>query len=511
MPAIAGESADAEGADTAQEVTVGQDRGAVEAVAVASAQGDALDQGADADQPGNPSAGDGTDAGSQAGDGQDQGSDQGSVSPGATTQSTDGAQTKEPSGEVSTPEPEAKPKKKAKKKAATPQNGWWTDRTTGDTYFYKSGKRQHGWVVTRRGVKSNKKGTVSHRYWLDAKGRLARGRIVNPNKTRDHVKGAYYAYAKKNGVIFTGVARLKGTKTILLARSNGRLLSLSSGKRRGWVTTRAFDPKGKRRRYLLQRAKDGSYYVRAGYSTAGYAHYATDKGYVRTGVWKSSGRIYIANDKGRLATLKNSRAKRGWLDSSAFGRGKQRYYLYRTKGGANRGMCYALPGFSRSDYPHYTTRDGFVLRDGIYDIGSAHYLTSEDGHAEKVSSAQITMIDRAWNTPPTPSGYCAGWVENVAARAGLGRVGGDACDYYWRYCKNADMSSIKAGSIIAVPSHTHTAAGSIWGHVAVYVGNGKVRDSVHGYTRTTDLSWWVSYYGTTFKPKWGWYGNRVLG
>ena len=123
----------------------------------------------------------------------------------------------------------------------------------------------------------------------------------------------------------------------------------------------------------------------------------------------------------------------------------------------------------------------------------------------------LTVLASYLLVAPTPGeGLCAAWVSNVAWRAGVGGTSGDACDLYAWYCSSADMHKIKPGTIIAVSKHSHTVAGNIWGHVGVYVGDGKVRDSVHGRTRTSKLSWWVSHYGTTVKPKWGWYGNRKL-
>ena len=59
------------------------------------------------------------------------------------------------------------------------------------------------------------------------------------------------------------------------------------------------------------------------------------------------------------------------------------------------------------------------------------------------------------------------------------------------------------GMIIAVPSHPHTSAGRIYGHVGIYVGDNIVRDNI-GYIRTIDVDEWISYYGVTATPRWGW-------
>lgn len=140
------------------------------------------------------------------------------------------------------------------------------------------------------------------------------------------------------------------------------------------------------------------------------------------------------------------------------------------------------------------------------------YLTSSDllrnGQAlSQANEAQRRIVAAAHSTPSAPAGYCAMWVENVYANAGYGRFNGDACDLYDRYCHWAEISDLKAGMIVAVSTHPHTSAGSIWGHVGVFIGDGKVMDSVYGYVRTSELQDWIDYYGASVPVKWGWLGN----
>ena len=59
---------------------------------------------------------------------------------------------------------------------------------------------------------------------------------------------------------------------------------------------------------------------------------------------------------------------------------------------------------------------------------------------------------------------------------------------FWNWCHSRDISQLKVGMIVAVPTHTHTNAGARWGHIAIYVGNGLVMDNI-GYIRTTSLAW----------------------
>lgn len=78
----------------------------------------------------------------------------------------------------------------------------------------------------------------------------------------------------------------------------------------------------------------------------------------------------------------------------------------------------------------------------------------------------------------------------------------DADGMFYAYCRLDDLSELRVGMIIAVPSHTHTYAGSIWGHICIYVGNSTVMDNI-GRIRTMPLDEWFSYYTAIYSPKWG--------
>ena len=122
---------------------------------------------------------------------------------------------------------------------------------------------------------------------------------------------------------------------------------------------------------------------------------------------------------------------------------------------------------------------------------------------------QKKIVDLARQVPSPGPGLCSEWLADIYARAGFRNVHTDACDYYWDYCKFTDYSQLKVGMVIAVPSHTHTRMGSIYGHVCLYIGNNQVMDNV-GQIRTLDMAYWLDYYSTSYKPKWGWYDNVPL-
>ena len=122
---------------------------------------------------------------------------------------------------------------------------------------------------------------------------------------------------------------------------------------------------------------------------------------------------------------------------------------------------------------------------------------------------QKKIVDLARQVPSPGPGLCSEWIADIYERAGFRNVHTDACDYYWDYCKYTDYSQLKVGMVIAVPSHTHTRMGSIYGHVCLYIGNNQVMDNV-GQIRTLDMAYWLDYYSTSYKPKWGWYDNVPL-
>ncbi len=126
-----------------------------------------------------------------------------------------------------------------------------------------------------------------------------------------------------------------------------------------------------------------------------------------------------------------------------------------------------------------------------------------------MSGWQARAVQAAKTTPSTAGGLCALWVSNVFRNAGIGSWDGDARDLYSWYCHSNDLTALRPGMIVAVSSHGHTWAGSIWGHVSIYIGGGQIMDSV-GRVRTMSLAEWAAWYGNRVTVRWGWIGGRVL-
>ena len=116
------------------------------------------------------------------------------------------------------------------------------------------------------------------------------------------------------------------------------------------------------------------------------------------------------------------------------------------------------------------------------------------------------IADVSATVPTTASGFCAAWVAIVYQNSGYPYIYMDADDMYWAYCDSSDRDDIMPGMIIAVPSHTHSSAGYAYGHVGIIVnesGSWYVRHSSSGRVLYWTLDRWISYYGTTYTPKWG--------
>ena len=128
----------------------------------------------------------------------------------------------------------------------------------------------------------------------------------------------------------------------------------------------------------------------------------------------------------------------------------------------------------------------------------------------EANSRQRHVVNVARTTPSLGVGLCAGWVERVFALAGVGGFSGNANDLYNSYCHSSDLKQLKVGMIVAVSTHSHTVAGSRWGHVAIYVGDGKVLQSIEGSVSEKSVRDWIEWYGTTVPPRWGWLGNVAL-
>lgn len=111
---------------------------------------------------------------------------------------------------------------------------------------------------------------------------------------------------------------------------------------------------------------------------------------------------------------------------------------------------------------------------------------------EASTEVQKKIVNAAYITPSPGAGWCAMWVSQVYQNAGLGYIGGNANDMYRNYTFTSDRSKLKVGMLVAVESSSSgSTAGLTYGHVGIYIGDGKVIDNI-GYIRVTTLDDWIA-------------------
>lgn len=212
-------------------------------------------------------------------------------------------------------------------------------------------------------------------------------------------------------------------------------------------------------------------------------------------------------------------------------------YFYQ---GYNGGEFQNRKSWYKKDCPQYstldTTKETFEASTDVSEatyIFMAGYEGPADGythfdvrsqHAQDVYAAlqgggydpdgdmtdiQKKIVDAAKSEPYVGDGYCATWTSKVYQDAGFGSITGNACDQYWTWCTSFDRNDLKPGMLIAVPKWNGGARSLKYGHVGIYIGNGKVRHNAAGPTVSEcTVDEWISQYGGMATPKWG-FANGV--
>lgn len=158
--------------------------------------------------------------------------------------------------------------------------------------------------------------------------------------------------------------------------------------------------------------------------------------------------------------------------------------------------CYERPAAwaARSSYPtRYAAAQKFYEQ-----------LTSSGGAELNASSeTQQRIVSAAHMTPFQGIGWCAAWVSSAYENAGLGYIGGNANDMYRNFANNHDRSQLKVGMVIAVErSSSGNIDGWKYGHVGIYIGDGKVMHNSLS-VETISLDDWISLFGQYSPVGWG--------
>lgn len=403
--------------------------------------------------------------------------------------------------------------------------GW---AASGSHWFYldeTSGLMKTGWVlVNHNWYYSDLSGAMQTGwlfldntwYWLEPSGLMATGfKLVN---------GALYHFSQ-SGSMSTGWFVDDGTWYCANATGAIRAGWFYYGSNWYWL-----DPNNNGAMLLGFQTVNGSiYYLDPDsggalecnawiFSQDGSAYYACGSGaIVLTGVKDSVGAIKLNDAEGKpMVGWYWSSAAQTWFYTDSDGVlqhgwqliGERWYHLDNESGVMNTGW------FRDADRLWYYLMSSGQMATGWNSIDNGEYFFNAAGawvepERSAHTSSQSQIVGRCYNVPSPGVGLCSEWVSEVFYPVLGSYPNGDACDMFWNWCHSRDISQLKVGMIVAVPTHTHTNAGARWGHIAIYVGNGMVMDNI-GYIRTTSLAWWLNYYHTTATPQWGWVLNTPL-
>ena len=231
------------------------------------------------------------------------------------------------------------------------------------------------------------------------------------------------------------------------------------------------------------------------FSQDGSAYYACGSGaIVLTGVKDSVGAIKLNDAEGKpMVGWYWSSAAQTWFYTDSDGVlqhgwqliGERWYHLDNESGVMNTGW------FRDADRLWYYLMSSGQMATGWNSIDNGEYFFNAAGawvepERSAHTSSQSQIVGRCYNVPSPGVGLCSEWVSEVFYPVLGSYPNGDACDMFWNWCHSRDISQLKVGMIVAVPTHTHTNAGARWGHIAIYVGNGMVMDNI-GYMIASEM------------------------
>lgn len=126
---------------------------------------------------------------------------------------------------------------------------------------------------------------------------------------------------------------------------------------------------------------------------------------------------------------------------------------------------------------------------------------NSDANANEIQLkiAEIAKDSERYGIIPR-SGYCLAWVNDVYEKAGV-KVERKDCAYCSGYYfgVSKDFSNVPIGAAVYGES-TYGNDGYLYGHVGIYIGEGKVADNA-GYVRIMSLEEWTNIFPDGC---WGW-------
>ena len=333
---------------------------------------------------------------------------------------------------------------------------WWYDDGTA-WYFFKDGKKFTGLGVDGNGKMYFSNGKYANTY-VDGifcyEGKPTNGWFDDGN--------AWYFF--KDGKKFTGKA----------VDGNGEM-QFFNGKYASRYVDNIYYKDGKLANWWCDDGtawyffKDGKKFTGHGVDGNGERYFVEGKyanGFYEGKLYKdgveAKGKVYV---NGIFYDEKNLPAN-GWYDD-----GNDRFFFREGKKFTGK----AVDGNVEKEFVY-----------GKYKRNNKVYSASEE--------VQRRIVEAAHNTSSPGPNLCARWVSTVYRNAGLGYIGGNANDMYRKHTFTSDIADLKLGMIVAVESSSSgSRMGKIYGHVGIYIGDGKVMDSV-GYKKISTLEEWIETY-----------------
>ena len=284
--------------------------------------------------------------------------------------------------------------------------GRWIDPSTGYVYLANNDGRLEdpGWVV------SSSYGQGLQRYWIDAKAHAA-----VPGYSSD----GWDHYTTSSGYVLRGM--LRDGSDYYIANNDGKLTASSAtDTSTGWWITSSLG-QGLQRYWLNAGKLALSTLIDPALGHGAYWAYARPEGYVVRGRWTApSGYVYLANNDGRLEDP-------GWVVSSSYGQGLQRYWVDAETHAAG-------PGYSKDGWAHYTTSSGYVLRSVSILNDGTFYQANNDG---KVLGSTEGLKDYTgwWITSSLGQGLQRYWLN--AGKLALSTLIDPSLGHgaYWAYAR----------------------------------------------------------------------------
>lgn len=158
-------------------------------------------------------------------------------------------------------------------------------------------------------------------------------------------------------------------------------------------------------------------------------------------------------------------------------------------------------------------RRNMLSTDGITTVFGKSAIRQGGPGPEALADAaapQKRLVELAYATPWTGECSCAAWIEEAFVRLGYGHVDGDAFELCRKYLGLDDLAELKVGMAVGVEHHPYGAQGLTYGHIGLYIGDGKILDCADDRVRCAPLALWLSIYGAMDDPRWGWLDHLAL-